>query len=421
LINRLGCANWSRISWIDAWTRGLLFLFPLFAVSVRHWLSIIFTLLCILGIYNLFRRKYISFKIDRDELILMFLLAAFFFSFLLTSLSTGWDEQATRALGTELRFLLFIPLYFLVRQEPEALLSLAWGCLFAVFLNFGLTVYEVEILGVSQVHGIYSSLFIGPITIIFLAVALFTFRKHDLPLGYFLPIAALTTTGYVAAYTSRSALLALTLLSLFYYLTTFKKHRFAIFTTSILILSAIFYFNQFASSRTQTAYDEFVAYSNHELTNKNEINPYGGTSIGVRLEMMKASKFVLQDFPWLGFGRYNYEDYMSNLVDKGLLHNEVAKHSHPHNMLLTALFFKGFIGISIVISIFGYSIFYFWRNRIKHKTTSLTGLAFLLVLFVTQMTESAILIKGNFIAVFLVFLAVLYSNITTERRINLET
>jgi len=410
LINRLGCTDWSCISRIDTWTRGLLFLFPLFAVSIRHWLSTIFTLLCILGIAKLFRINQLNFKITREELVLMALLAAFFLSFVLTSLSTGWDEQATRALGTELRFLLFIPLYLLVRQEHDALLYLAWGCLFAVFLNFGWTVYEVEILGVSQVHGIYSSLFTGPITIIFAAVSLFAFRKQDLSMGYLIPIAVLATSGYVAAYTSRSALLGLALLSLFYFFTKVQKHRLAILAAFILAMCAIFYFNQFTSTRVQTAYNEFIAYFSHESTNKNAINPHGGTSVGVRLEMIKSTKFVLQDSRWLGFGRYNYHDYMRGLIDKGLLNNGVADHGHPHNMLLATLFFKGLIGLSIVLFIFCYSVYFFWRNRKKYETASYAGLAFLLILLITQMTESAALIKGNFIAIFLVFLAVLFAS-----------
>ena len=407
LINYFARHDWPSVGRLDTWTLGLLFLLPLFAVSVRHWLSALFTVLCLLGIVNLFRRKNINLEISREEWLLMALLAAFFISFVLTALSLGWDEHATRALGTELRFLLFIPLYLLVRQQRDALMYLAWGCLFAVFLNFFWVAYEVEFLNIQQVHGVYSSLFVGPITVFFASVALFVLGGINYSFARYLPVALILATGYVAAYSSRSALLALVVLSFLYFYTISKKYR---LTMLFLTFITVFLVNPFLNSRIQTAHSELIAYLSHEFSNESEINPHGGTSVGVRLEMIKASKFVLQDYPWLGFGRYGYQEYMSGLVDKGLLNPEVANHGHPHNMLLSALFFKGLFGFLIVILIFALAFKYFSKITKDHKSTSLAGLAFLSVLLVTQMTESATLIKGNFISVFLVFLAVLFAS-----------
>jgi O-antigen ligase len=410
LINYFPRQDWPSVGRLDTWTLWFLFLLPLFAVSVRHWLSSLFTVLCLLGIVNLFRRKNINLKITREEWLLMALFAAFFISFVLTAFLLGWDEHATRALGTEFRFLLFIPLYLLVRQQRDALMYLAWGCLFAVLLNFLWVAYEVEFFNIQQVHGVYSSLYLGPITVIFASVALFVLGGVNYSFAKYLPVALILATGYVAVYTSRSALVAVAILLLFYFYAIFSKYRLAMLLLMFTAFIAVVLYNPFVNSRMQSAHSELVAYLSHEFSDEAEINPHGGSSVGVRLEMIKASKFVLQDYPWFGFGRYGYQEYMSGLVDKGLLNPEVANHGHPHNMLLSALFFKGLFGLLIVILIFALAFKRFSKIAKDHKTTSFAGMAFLLVLLVTQMTESATLIKGNFISVFLVFLAVLFAS-----------
>lgn len=133
--------------------------------------------------------------------------------------------------------------------------------------------------------------------------------------------------------------------------------------------------------------------------------------------MIKAAQYVLKQSPWVGLGRYHYAEFVKEQVDAGLLNRSVANHGHPHNMLIAALFFKGLMGLSIVALVFIFSFVYLFKSRHKADGPSLAGAAFIIVLLVSQMTESAALIKGNFIAVLLIGLAVMFSNTAMMNRI----
>jgi O-antigen ligase len=406
------------IFWVDWLVALLLFAFPLFAVSVRHWASTTFALICLLGLVEIARRRRQIFShVSRAEWVLVAFVVAFFGSFLLTSFLVGWDESAERALGTEIRFLLFIPIYFLVRNNPFAFRALVWGSAVAVFANFGFVYYEVEQLNRAQVHLVYSSLFVGPITAIFAAIAVFGLRAG---LGWvefiyrFLIIAAAL---YVAMHTSRSAILAVVFLGLMSIAWLQKRYRCATFLVFALLGAAAVISNDFAYQRANAAYHEFSSYIENELSSPEQsANKKGGGSIGTRLEMVKAAQYVLEESPWLGLGRYHYTDFVREQVEKGLLNQSVSRHGHPHNMFIAALFFKGLIGLAIVLLIFIFSFFYLFKSRHRSDGSSLAGATFIIVLLSAQMTESAVLIKGNFIAVLLIGLAVMFSNTAMKNR-----
>ena len=126
--------------------------------------------------------------------------------------------------------------------------------------------------------------------------------------------------------------------------------------------------------------------------------------------MGKATLYLLAEKPIFGAGRYAYKDFVDKYVKKGLLNPAVSKHGHPHNILFSAAFFKGLLGVIIVLAIFIYTLWFFSRKRHIHLLSSDVGIIFLLCVFMVQLTASAILIKGNFIVVFLVILSVLFSN-----------
>jgi O-antigen ligase len=397
----------------------ILFAFPLFAVSVRHWASTSFALICLLGLVEVARRRRQLFSdVSRAEWVLVALVVAFFGSFLLTSFSVGWDESAERALGTEIRFLLFAPLYFLVRNNPLAFRALAWGSTVAVFVNFGFVYYEVEQLNRAQVHLIYSSLFVGPATAIFAAMAVFGLRAGPSWVKFIYRLLIIAAALYVAMHTSRSAILAVVFLGLMSIVWLQKRYRCVTFLVFALLAASAVISNDFAYQRVSTAYHQFSSYIENEINAPEQsANKKGGGSVGTRLEMIKAAQYVFEQSPWVGLGRYHYTDFVREQVEAGLLNSSVSHHGHPHNMFIAALFFKGLIGLSIVFLIFIFPFVYLFKSRHKGDGSSLAGATFIVVLLSSQMTESAALIKGNFIAVSLIGLAVLFSNAAMMNRV----
>lgn len=401
---------------IERFAVALIFLFPLFVVSIRHWASGIFILLSALGIAALFLRTTYA-GIARNEWFLMALIAAFFGSHVLTSLANGWDDLATDALNTELRYLLFVPLYLVIRRSSSAVHAFFWGCLFSVFLNFGFVLHEVEMLGRQQVHLVYSSLLVGPVTVIFAGVAILGWRLEKKWVEITVKLLALSAALYVSMHTSRSAIvgvLVLLLMTSFFYV---KKKRFLVAALILVVAAAAIWSNDFSRKRVDLAFDELKNYVEYEYEYESAQMPnkYGGGSVGTRLEMLKSAKIVLNEAPWVGFGRYHYQDRVKEEVRKQGLHPGIAGHGHPHNIFVATLFFKGLVGLFVVVAIFVYALLQFGKSLEWHHVEARAGIAFVILLLMTQLTESALFIKGNFIAVFLVGMAVLYSAINRSQ------
>lgn len=395
---------------LDLWVKVLLFLFPIGLVSVRHWASGFFIALCLTGIVVMAKRGKDYWRLSSYEWIFITLTVLFFGSFLLTSLVNGWDAHATRALGTEIRFLFIIPLYLLVRQIPDAAKFVALGCVFAIFINLALVVYEIHVLGIARSNGIYGPLFVGPVTVLLAAVVLHMVQFKSPARRWLFRVVILVATIIVAAYSSRSALLGVIVLVLYLLITQIKQYRWLIALVLGVGVVLGVQFHATTKARVLAAYNDVAAYIEHEAGSSGmAANPRGNTSAGVRLEMGKAALYILKEKPIFGAGRYLYTDFVKKYVDQGLLNSAVVVHGHPHSMLLAAIFFKGLLGLLLVLAIFIYMLWFFAYQRKQFVISSYVGMGFMISVFVVQMTESAVLIKGNFIAVFLVILSVLFA------------
>jgi O-antigen ligase len=408
-------AQISKMDWMAAL---ILFAFPLFAVSVRHWASASFFLLCLLGIFFLaIKRKEIFKDVSAEEWVLVGLIVTFFCSFLLTSFSIGWDEQAERALGTELRFLLFVPLYFFVRRNFLARRALVLGSFAAVFINFGFVFYEVEYLHREQVHLVYSSLYVGPVTVIFAAISVFGFRVGGEWPRFFVRMLLVAVAFYVAAHTSRSAIIGVLLLGGIAIALLQRRFRCITFMFFVALVLGAIMTNEFAQKRIVTAYHELINYMQTELDLTGDtVNRNADGSIGTRLEMIKSSFYVLKISPWVGLGRYHFTEHVKSLSDSGEVYKSASHNGHPHNIFMAALIFKGLVGLIALCGMLFYALAFLWHKRVITKDGSLVGVAFLLVLIATQLTESAAIIKGNFIALLLIGVAVFFSSAATSRK-----
>lgn len=125
-------------------TQAMLFLFPIGITTIRHWSSGFFVLLCLLGIFS-FRRNIASIKLVFEEKAVVSIVALLFFSFLLSFRANGWESTHIRFIEDEVRFLLFVPLYFLVKRTDSAIKPLLLGSIVGIFVAFGVCVHDVYV------------------------------------------------------------------------------------------------------------------------------------------------------------------------------------------------------------------------------------------------------------------------------------
>ena len=122
----------------EKWILLLIFLFPIAGPVIRHWNSSIFVLFTFTALYFLFTKKDRK-KLYKEEKFYLWAFFLFFCVFIISTTTNGysWEKIQVEGLGTEINFLLFIPIYLLIREcnfSKEALFAGILLCIPVLYL-----------------------------------------------------------------------------------------------------------------------------------------------------------------------------------------------------------------------------------------------------------------------------------------------
>ena len=314
----------------------LLFLFPIGAIGVRHWISGIFGILALLSLPDLLRRPQ---NLSNPERRLMIIVAVFIAISVVTAVANGWTEVQTRYVGREVRFLVLIPIYLMVRRYPRAGWWLLRGGVVGGFAILAQALYDTHVLGLARAQGIYSPNLLGPFA--------------------------------------------------------------ALIAVLMLVLWRI---DRQAQPRTPV---EEVAI----VVEGGPLNNAQGSlgSVAARIEMWRVSLMIFRDHPLLGVGRGNYTDAARPYVSAGRVHQEVIHHGHPHDAYLEMLVSKGIFGLIAFLALLFYPLAVFVHTRRRARNTALLGAVLITGFALFSLTDASTFIKGNFISIFVIYLAVVFA------------
>ncbi len=378
----------------------LLFLFPIGGVSVGSWFSGIFTLLVLIGLYDLARRRDFS-GLWREERIWLWLCAGFFISFVVSGLINGWGDNQTRHLGVDLRYLLVVPLYLLLRQYPEGWRWLLAGILCAAPVLGLHALHDVHVTGLARAQGHYSPNLMGPFAAL-VAVWLLASWRHWDRMRWLLPLFVLAAMTAVALSGSRGAWLGLVVLMLMWAgLSLRGRWRIGALIASLVLPVAAYLAVPEVSHRIDRAVMEISGYLGHEGRNHEK-----GLGTAVRFEMWHAGWLVFRDNPIFGVGRGNYYEAVLPYIEQGLLHPGVGDHSHAHNAYIDILMSRGLTGFIIFAGMLFYPLWLFASTYRLSPESALPGMLHIAGLAVFSLTDASVFIKGNFIAIFLLITSV---------------
>ena len=94
------------------------------------------------------------------------------------------------------------------------------------------------------------------------------------------------------------------------------------------------------------------------------------TSVGIRLELWKASWIMFQEHPWLGVGRTQFHASLQDLAARGQLQQSPAlTYSSSHNDALHFLATGGLLDFSFLLLLYGAPLAFFVR-MLKHGTAA---------------------------------------------------
>jgi O-antigen ligase len=179
-----------------------------------------------------------------------------------------------------------------------------------------------------------------------------------------------------------------------------------VFFVFLLVVSI---YSQPINSRMTSAISElqdYLALDDHA----DPENYAGGTSVGIRLEMLRVAPLVLIDHTLLGVGNGNYQKTVKQYAEQRMLHPEITHHTHPHNVFVGAAVDKGLLGLIATLLVFFFPLYVYFKTYKLSKYSALSGILYVTTMFIFSMNETAPFEKSNFLATYLVFSLIIFQN-----------
>jgi O-antigen ligase len=298
----------------------------------------------------------------------------------------------------DLKFLMFIPLYLLVRQmsfDPKKLigvvflLAIMMGVVsLAQYLRFDFitALYPFSDRPAAGVNPMrYAVIAILSVCFIFNFWVIYknksNFMKVGLLMGVIFGLFACVLTQ------TRGVLLSLPLLALLYgYYLYWKGDR--KYLLALLVGVLVFFLWAFQSSFVQKRIDTTMVNIERYIAGD------GDSSLGARLDMYRASMILFKENPIFGHGLGVFREKSKELKETGLLgdnvRGEVGVRKTPHNEFFQAIVEKGFLGLLATIFLFIVPGLIFYRATISSNRDvsfyGLSGMSLLVVFFVAGQT-----------------------------------
>ncbi|VAX14637.1 hypothetical protein MNBD_GAMMA24-987 [hydrothermal vent metagenome] len=399
----------------------LLFLFPILSLSVRHWLSGVYSLIVLLSLYYAWRS---SKSLQREEKILFAIFGLYFFSILLSSTVTGWSGSSYHRLGTEMKYLAFFPFYLYVRQHPRA-----WqGLIMTIPLGgivIGLqAIYDTYFSGIGRANGIYGPIIFGDLAVL-LAIFSLIFaltNRNKFWVGINLLGAVMAMLAVIYSGSRNAWLAAIVSLIILPFLIGTRTTIWRVSSGYIAIIAVtvimIIFTPYSITSRFGVATSEFKSYFHHDYGSGNE--KIYTTSVGVRLEMWRSALIIIKDNPLLGVGPGNMGLAMNKLVKGGDAREAVyhgsagVRDAQVHNAYFEVLGTQGFVGLSALLLMLFYPLYVFVHNKHYDRRIASLGIIFISGFMIFSLTEVPF-VHDNFSSIFLVFLSVFFSWIVNAK------
>ncbi len=369
---------------------ALVFAFPAFVLVASDIGSVFFFLLALIGL-ALLSSPGTRTPLPRDVKLIFFAVLAFVGVAILSYLLVDMSEISLKKLGRYGRFLLLIPIFYLLRRmrlPPSALwYGCAAGAILAGFAAMDQVWWHVLLAPLDRAAGSVHPIIFGDMALMLGVLSIagmsYFWQQHRMLIA--LPILA-TLFGVLASFLSASrggwlSLPTFTLLFAWYaqrHLPIQRWHYAAAFTALALMITAAYVVPQTGvQSRIDEATQEVRNYFTDHVAD---------TSVGARLEMWKAAWSIFRDHPIVGVGLGDgYVNAKQQLIDSGHADKIIAEFDHPHSEYLAALATRGLIGLSALLALFlvPARVFFHWARdgAMQQRAAGFAGLI-LMIAFV---------------------------------------
>jgi O-antigen ligase len=395
-----------RLISFEGLTYSLLFLFPIAGMLITGWLTNIYNFLFLLGLIYLRKRTQ---ALRQEERVYLIICAVYFSIYILSSLVNGWGKIQTHDLGTEMRFLLIIPIYLLVREQAASWRWLLFGSLLGILFIFVQSYYEVHWQGRATAWGAYSKNLIGPFAALLAFWVLFLWQERTsvyfkiaIIIAFVLAVLATALSGSRGGYVGLVAMFAAWLLLQF-------RTRWALAIAIVVfgLLLLVYQKSSIVNQGVNRAVSSFQVYM-HDPDIAHSKIPMGSTEI--HLEMWRAGKYFFPDHPILGVGPGNYQATAKKYAQEGKVNPAIALHGHPHNSFLEALYSKGIIGLMLLLLLLYYPFYIMFKTRAQSRMSAGLGMLHIIGISAFSLFDASPILMNNYTSILLLGIAVFFSH-----------
>ena len=395
---------------------GLVFLFPLLAVSVKSWTSTLQLLLALVSLAWLIN-NYGHNKFEMSAWVKLFLiiLPLSFLWYLTSEFLNGWQDIKPHWPLIDIRYVLILPIFLAIKNFSDVDKWLLKGAIFGCMLAALYTVYQAYYLQADPPIGAYHHLFLGPASGAMSLLILYS-KPHRLqnPVWRYLAYGGILCglTALVLS-TARSGFLAtLVLLALFPLLTGHLSVKRLITYLFTLIVLAVTIYALSDSVRTE-AQDTVKGFKSHfqqlSLTTE-EFHRSQLDNVTIRFELWRTALEISRNNLLVGVGRTGYPKLLQEMLDKGEAHPGLGVIDQPHNAYLYHLVTRGIIGLILFIGILLVPLIIFFSYRKKAESESILGIVWVLFFSIVSLTQSSVFARGHYLSFFLVILTILLAS-----------
>lgn len=349
-----------------------IFLFALLALVIPSGYSLGAALLLVGGIYAYTQNRHQA--IDTKTLLVLLTLALFSAEGIANIL---WHQLDSRTYDKVIRFILAIPVFYLIRwAKPE--LHWVWVGLVGGSLGAGATAFfEKFIVGLDRPGGFTHPIQFGNLSMLMglfclaglgWAASLSNAKQRHL----FLVLLTLGALGGLIGSLlsgSRGGWVGLP----FVLLVLFKAyHGFFALRTKILAIAIIFLgaITIFYTPQIHVQDRVYAAVNDIKLYQQGDSN----TSLGARFEMWHGALLLIKEKPLLGWGKEAYQPAMTALADQNKINSVVSLFGHAHNEILDQTAKHGLVGLVLLLALYLVPIWYF-SPYLKHPNLSVRAIA----------------------------------------------
>lgn len=322
-------------------------------------------------------------------------------------------------LDKNIRFILAIPIFYIIYRTRPSLHALWLGLVFGVLGACVFALYQRFSLGLIRAEGFTNAIQFGNLAMLQGILCLSglgwaaTLKKHRRFYICLLGIAAVAGIVTSAMSGTRGGWIGLPVILLVVFF--FYRKVFSVRSQLIALLFLIVG-GTYLVANPQIGVKERIQEATHQVTlfQEGQVN----TSIGLRFEMWRGAYHLVQEKPLFGWGKKGYQEGMRTLRDQGEIHRGATAFNHLHNDFIDRLVKHGFIGLFALGLLYVFSLRAFSTGRnyreLPIKSVALTGILLVYCYIDFGMTQS-FLRHNSGVMVFATYLAVIAGYFKVQR------